>query len=123
MSIQRNHENAIAITPPTLKQQIIIRLNTLIKKEGGEYYFHKVDMKSTNSVIEIEGMKIHGLKTKDRDLYVIAVSTNEDVINNTDEKYITYNAKEFYIEQLWEIYIACNPIYQSKFNDYATTQD
>ena len=43
--------------------------------------------------------------------------------NDDDEGYVPYNANEFYIEQLWQVYLGCEPLYQSKFNDYATIQD
>lgn len=120
MSIQRNHENAIVITPSTLKQQIIIRLHTLINKQGGEYYFFD-DEGYTKSAVEIEGMEIHGLETKGRDLYLLGVPPENDP--NAEGQYIPYNATEFFIEQLWDVYVACEPIYASKFNDYANFQD
>lgn len=119
MSIHRSHESAIVVTPATLKQQIIIRLNTLVNKEGGEYYFYD-DEGYTKPAVEIEGMEIHGLETKGREVYLLGVPTEGET--NTDG-YIPYNATEFFIEHLWEIYMACEPIYQSKFNDYASFQE
>ena len=122
MSIQRSHATAIVITPSTLKHQLITRLNTLVKKEGGTYY-PTDESGYTNPLTEIEGMEVHGIEVKGRDVYLMMVSTDPDVANNTDEDYTPYNANEFYIEQLWQVYMACEPIYQSKFNDYATIQD
>jgi hypothetical protein len=119
MSISRNHESAIVVTPATLKQQIIIRLTTLVNKQGGEYYFFGEDG-YTNPVVDIEGMEVHGLETKGRDVYLLMIDP-ENPMNNED--YIPYNANEFYIEQLWSVYMACEPIYSSKFNDYATFQE
>jgi hypothetical protein len=120
MSIQRRHENAIVVTPATLKNQIVTRINTLVNKAGGEYYFYDSEG-FTKSVVEIEGMEIHGVETKGREVYLLGVSSESDSI--TDNEYTPYNVKEFFIEQLWEIYLACEPIYQLKFNDYATTQE
>lgn len=123
-NISRSHENAIVVTPATLKQQIIIRLHTLVNKQSGAYY--QTDEKGySKPMVEIEGLEIHGLETKGRDVYLMTVSTDPDVVNNNDddEPYVPYNANEFYLEQLWDIYMACEPIYQSKFNDYAAIQD
>ena len=121
-NINRSHENAIVVTPATLKQQIIIRLNTLVNKEGGEYYFYD-DEGFTKPAVEIEGMEIHGIETKGREVYLLGVPSEGEDPSQSEGEYIPYNATEFFIEHLWEIYMACEPIYQSKFNDYATIQD
>ena len=120
-NINRSHETAIVVTPATLKHQIITRLNTLVSKQGGGYY--PTDEKGkTKALTMIEGMEIHGIETKGRDVYIFGVPTDDDVANNTEDAE-PYNANEFYLEQLWEIYMACEPIYQSRFNDYASFQD
>ena len=123
-NISRSHENAIVVTPATLKQQIIIRLNTLVNKAGGGYYFQDDDGYS-KPITEIDGVEIHGIETKGRELYLMTVSTDPDVVinNDDDEGYVPYNANEFYIEQLWQVYLGCEPLYQSRFNDYALFQD
>lgn len=121
-NISRSHETSIVVTPATLKHQIITRLNTLIGKSGGAYY--PTDEKGyTKPLTEIEGMEVHGLETKGRDVYLMTIPTDEDAHNNMEEDYEPYNANEFYIEQLWQVYMSCEPIYQSKFNDYGTIQD
>ena len=123
-NISRSHETAIVVTPATLKNQIIIRLHTLVNKQGGAYY--QTDEKGySKPMAEIEGLEVYGIETKGRDVYLMTISTDPDVVNNDDENegYVPYNANEFYLEQLWDIYMACEPIYQSKFNDYATIQE
>lgn len=121
-NISPSHQTSIVVTPSTLKHQIITRLNTLVNKAGGSYY-PTDDKGYTKPLAEIEGMEVQGLETKGRDVYLMTVSTDETTNVNAEEDYTPYDAKEFYLEQLWEIYMACEPIYQSKFNDYATIQD
>lgn len=118
-NINRSHENAIVVTPATLKQQIMIRLNTLVNKAGGEYYFQD-EQGYSKPITEIDGIEVHGVETKGRDLYLMTVNP-EDPFD--DENYVPYNANEFFIEQLWQVYLGCEPLYQSRFNDYATFQD
>jgi hypothetical protein len=122
MSISSSHQTAIVVTPATLKHQIITRLNTLVSKTGGAYY-PTDDGGYTRPLAEIEGMEVHGLETKGRDVYLMCIPSDEDAANNMEEDYEPYNANEFYLEQLWEIYLGCEPIYQSKFNDYGSIQD
>lgn len=121
-NITRSHETSIVVTPATLKHQIIIRLHTLLSKVGGKYY-HEDESGHTIPLTTIEGMEIHGLETKGRDVYLMGVPADENIAMNLEDEHGPYNADEFYVEQLWEIYMACEPIYQSKFNDYGTMQD
>lgn len=121
-NISRSHENAIVVTPATLKQQIIIRINTLVNKAGGEYYFYD-DEGYTKPAVEIEGMEIHGVETKGREVYLLGVTSEGEGSSPSEGEYTPYNATEFFIEHLWEIYMACEPIYVSKFNDYASFQE
>ena len=122
MSISSSHQTAIVVTPATLKHQIITRLNTLVSKTGGAYY-PTDDGGYTKPLAEIEGMEVHGLETKGRDVYLMTIPTDETAAINMEDDYLPYNANEFYLEQLWEIYLGCEPIYQSKFNDYGSIQD
>jgi|APGre2960657373_1045057.scaffolds.fasta_scaffold101425_3 hypothetical protein len=122
MSVQSSHQTSIVVTPATLKHQIITRLNTLVSKSGGAYY-PTDDSGYTKPLVEIEGMEVHGLETKGRDVYLMTIPTDETAANNMEDDYLPYNANEFYLEQLWEIYLGCEPIYQSKFNDYGSIQD
>ena len=121
-NITRSHENAIVVTPATLKHQIITRINTLVNKEGGSYY-PTDENGNTKPITVIEGVEIHGLETKGRDVYLMGVPNDENVAINLDDEHEPHNANEFYLEQLWEVYLGCEPIYASKFNDYASFQD
>lgn len=122
MSQSSSHITSIVITPPMLKQQIIIRLNTLVGKQGGSYF--PTDAKgNTKPIAVIEGVEIHGLETKGRDVYLMGVPTDENIAINLDDEVEPYNANEFYLEHLWQVYLGCEPIYESRFNDYATFQD
>lgn len=123
-NISSSHQTSIVVTPATLKHQIITRLNTLVSKVGGSYY-PTDDNGNTKPMAVIDEMEIHGLETKGRELYVMCVPTDETVAINLDidNDIAPYDANDFYLEQLWDIYMACEPIYQSKFNDYATIQD
>ena len=121
-NISRSHETAIVVTPATLKNQIIIRLNTLVNKAGGAYY-PTDDMGHTKPLAVIEGYEIHGIETKGRDVYLMGVPNDENIAINLDDDQEPYNAKEFYLEQLWEVYLGCEPLYQSRFNDYASFQE
>lgn len=122
MSQSSAHITSIVITPPMLKQQIIIRLHTLVGKAGGSY--HPTDEKGhTKPLAVIEGMEIHGIETKGRDVYLLGVPTDENIAINLDDEVEPFNANEFYLEQLWQVYLGCEPLYVSRFNDYATFQD
>ena len=105
-----------------LKQQIIIRLHTLVGKRGGSY-FPTDEKGNTKPIAVIEGVEIHGIETKGRDVYLMGVPTDENIAINLDDESEPYNANEFYLEHLWQVYLGCEPLYQSKFNDYATIQD
>jgi hypothetical protein len=111
-----SHQASIIITPPMLKQQIIIRMNTLINKAGGKYYDHDVHG-MPKPLTTIEDVDVYGVETNGRDVYLMAV-VNTDVWN-PDGDFTPYNANEFFLEQLWNVYLALEPIYESKFNDYA----
>jgi hypothetical protein len=120
MSISRNHESAIVVTPATLKHQIITRINTLVNKAGGDYYTYNDDGTPT-PLVTIEGNDVFGLETKGRDVFIMSVPFGDDW--NADGEFIPYNANEFFLEQLWEIYLACEPIYSSKMVDYGSLQE
>ena len=121
-NITRSHENAIVVTPATLKQQILIRIHTLVNKQGGSYY-PTDDNGNTKPLAEIEGMEIHGVETKGREVYLMGVPSDENIAINLDDEPTPYNANELYLEQLWQVYMACEPIYVSRFNDYGTVQE
>lgn len=122
MSQSTAHISSIVITPPMLKEQIIIRLNTLVNKAGGVY--RPIDDKGhTKPLAVIEGYEIHGIETKGRDVYLLGVPTDENIAINLEDDHTPYNAKEFYLEHLWQVYLGCEPLYQSRFNDYASFQD
>ena len=78
---------------------------------------------NTKPIAVIEGVEIHGLETKGRDVYLMGVPTDENIAINLEDEHEPYNAKEFYLEHLWQVYLGCEPIYQSRFNDYASFQD
>lgn len=122
MSQSSSHVSSIVITPPMLKEQIIIRIHTLISKQGGRYY--PTDEKgNTKPLALIEGMEIHGIETKGRDVYLMCVPTDENIAINLEDGPEPYNANEFYLEHLWEVYLGCEPIYISKFTDYGSMQE
>jgi hypothetical protein len=116
---QSSHITSIVITPKTLKEQIIIRMNTLINKAGGDYYTYD-DQNNPTPIVTIEGNDVFGLETKGRDVFIMSVPFGDEW--NTDGELIPYNANEFFLEQLWEVYVAMAPLYESKFNDYANFQ-
>ncbi len=122
MSQSSSHITSIVITPPMLKQQIIIRLHTLVGKRGGSY-FPTDEKGNTKPIAVIEGVEIHGIETKGRDVYLMGVPTDENIAINLDDEVEPYNANEFYLEHLWQVYLGCEPIYESRFNDYAAFQD
>jgi hypothetical protein len=95
-------------------------MNTLINKAGGDYYSHTNNGTPT-PLVTIEDVDVYGVETKGRDVYLMAVVNSDEW--NTDGEFSPYNANDFFLEQLWEVYLALEPIYQSKFNDYATFQD
>lgn len=119
MALASTHQSQIIITPKTYKEQIIIRLRTLVGKAGGSY-FPTDENGYTTPLAEIEGLDIHGLHVKGNELYLMTVPTEDSESWNIDDEYTPYNADEFFIEQLWDIYLACEPIYQHKFLDYAS---
>lgn len=122
MSQSSGHVSSVVITPTLLKGQIIIRLHTLVSKQGGSYY--PSDEKGyAKPLAIIEGMEIHGIEIKGRDVYLMTVPSDPDISINLEDDYAPYNANEFYIEQLWVIYLACEPIYISRFTDYGAIQD
>lgn len=122
MSQSSSHITSIVITPALLKEQIIIRLHTLVGKAGGSYF--PTDEKGhTKPLAVIEGVEIHGIETKGRDVYLLGVPTDENIAINLEDEVEPFNANEFYIEQLWQVYLGCEPLYVSRFNDYATFQD
>lgn len=113
---QSSHISSVVITPATLKEQIIIRILTLLNKQGG-YYYPKDNNDNETNLAVIEGMEIRGLEVKDRNVYLMTANIA------IEDELVPYNANEFYIEQLWGIYLACEPIYISKFTDYGAIQD
>ncbi len=121
MSLNSSHQTSIVVTPATLKHQIITRLHTLIGKVGGGY-FPTDDAGNAQPMADIEGLEVYGLEVKGRDVYLMTVNT-EHPWDDTNEGYDPYNANEFYLEQLWDVYMACEPIYQTKFNDYGSIQE
>ena len=61
MSISRNHESAIVVTPATLKHQVITRINTLVNKVGGSYYEYD-EQGTPKSLASIEGNDVFSRK-------------------------------------------------------------
>jgi hypothetical protein len=120
MSIARNHESAIVVTPSTLKHQIITRINTLVNKAGGDYYTYNDDGTPT-PLVTIEDVEVYGLETKGRDVFLMAVVNSDEW--NGDGDFTPYNANDFFVEQLWDVYVACEPIYSSKMVDYGSLQE
>jgi hypothetical protein len=120
MNVSPSHQTAVVVTPATLKQQIISRMNTLVNKAGGKYYTY--DSQNTpKPIVIIENVEVYGLEAKGKDVFIMAVMSSDDW--NNDGEFTPYNANEFFLEQLWDVYMACEPLYQIKFNDYATIQD
>lgn len=120
MAIARSHENAVVVTPQTLKHQIITRIYTLVNKSGGSYY--PEDGGSTKPIATTMNMEVHGLETKDRSVYLVGVPNDESITINLDQK-MKVSANEFFIEELWEVYMGCESLYQSRFADYGSFQD
>lgn len=119
MALVPTHQSQIIITPKTYKEQIIIRLRTLVGKAGGSY-FPMDENGNGMPLAEIEGLDIHGLHVKGNELYLMTVPSDDSESWNIDDEYTPYNADEFFIEQLWDVYLACEPIYHHKFLDYAS---
>jgi hypothetical protein len=112
MAISRVHENAVVVTPDTLKHQIITRLNTLVNKNGKTFNFGK-----HGELPEVQESLVDSIETKGRQVLL-------NVIHEEDSNQVhQYNANEFYIEDLWKLYMACEPIYQSRFIDYGSIQE
>lgn len=125
MAIARSHENAVVVTPQTLKHQIITRIYTLVNKSGGSY-FPTDENGNAEPIAIIEGVEIQGIQTKGRNVYLIGfvgVPTNENISINLEDGQEPYNANDFYIEHLWEVYLGCESLYQSRFADYGSFQD
>lgn len=123
-NISSSHQTSIVVTPATLKHQIITRLNTLVGKAGGEFY--PTDEKgNTKPLTTIDGMEVQGIESKGRSVYLMCVPSDETVAINLDieEGIAPYDANDFYLEQLWDVYMACEPIYQSRMVDYGSMQD
>lgn len=118
MALVSTHQSQIVITPKTYKEQIIIRLRTLVGKAGGSYFPQNEDGVGVPLTV-IEGMKVDGLEVKGNELYLMCVPSYENMPTDGSVELEPYNANDFFIEQLWEIYLACEPIYQHKFLDYA----
>ena len=119
MSQSSSHITSIVVTPKTLKEQVIIRMNTLINKAGGEYYTYD-DENTPKPIAIIEDVEVYRLETKGKDVFLMAVMSSDDW--NNDGEFTPYNANEFFLEQLWEVYVAMAPLYESRFNDYANFQ-
>jgi hypothetical protein len=120
MSSTPSNQTAIVVTPETLKHQIITRLNTLVGRQGGQYYNYNEEG-TPWPIATIEDVDVYGLETKGRDVYLMVV-VNSDYWNN-DGEFTPYNANDFYIEQLWDVYVACEDIYESRFTDYANAHE
>lgn len=121
MAITRSHENAVVVTPQTLKHQIITRIYTLVSKSGGSYY-PEDEGGSTKPITNTMNMEVHGLETNGRGLYLVGIPNDETISIDLDKK-MKVSADEFFIEELWEVYMGCEPLYQSRFADYGTFQD
>lgn len=99
--------NALIVTPDTFKQQLIWRMCYLLSTQKEQTFFlGDADITLYGSVYPTTIFAKKG-----RELFI--EWTDED--GNT----ATSNAKEFYIEDLWQIYMACEPIYQQRLVDYA----
>mgnify|MGYP007090125842 CR=1 FL=1 len=120
MSFKPSHQSSIIITPATLKEQIVIRINTLVSRVGGKYYEYD-EQGTPKSLTTIENVDVCGIETKGKDVYLMTMTPDE--FGNVDDELVPYNANEFFLEQLWDVYLACEPIYQHRFVDYATIQD
>lgn len=94
-------------------------MNTLVGKQGGSYYTYD-DQNMPKPIAVIEDVEVYGLETKGKDVYLMAVLTSDEW--NNDGEFEPYNANEFFLEQLWDVYAAMSPIYESRFNDYANFQ-
>lgn len=122
MSNTASNHTTVIITPALLKQQIINRLHALVGKLGSGYY-PTDENGNTDLLAVIDGFEIHGVETKGKNVYLMGVPTDEDISINLEDEPVGYEANNFYIEQLWQVYLACEPIYQSRLIDYASIQD
>lgn len=99
--------NALIVTPETFKQQLIWRICYLLSSQKEQTFFL-----GDADIAWYEGVFPTAIfAKKGRELFV--EWTDEDGGTATS------NAKEFYIEDLWRIYMACEPIYQQRLVNYA----
>lgn len=117
MSITRSHENAIVVTPATLKHQLVTRLHTLVSQSGGKY-FPKDDEGIPTQVEVVNGIYIYGIQVKGRNVYFMGVPSDEHIAIGADDELYSYDANDFYIEQIWDVYLGCEPLYKMKHYNY-----
>lgn len=94
--------NALIVTPATFKQQLIWRMCFLLTHQPANTFF-----------LGDAGVEVFGGVTpttlfskKGKELFIEWV----DADGNT----ATSSADEFYIEDLWQMYMACEPLYQQR---------
>jgi len=119
MSLNPSHQTSIVMTPSTLKQQITIRMHTLLNKNGGSYYTYNDDGGHI-PMVTIEDVDVYGLEVKGKDVYLMTVVNTDE---SNDGSFSPYNSNEFYIEQLWDVYLAMESIYELRMVDYGSLQD
>lgn len=100
--------NALVITPALFKQQLIWRICSLLSTRRGQTF----SLEDAN-ITAFGDIQLTSIFAKNgRDLYITWIGSEDEISNTT-------NANEFYIEDIWAIYMACEPIYQQRLVDYA----
>lgn len=109
--------NALIITPNTFKQQLVWKLCGLLEKQKEKRFEFPEPIFIPNINDVIDPIEIHVIHSENGKNLII------EVWNDGQEELDDISSDLFYIEQLWSIYLACEPIYQQRFNDYSTLSD
>lgn len=114
-------KNELVITPSLFKEQLSVRIANMVKRcRGNEFTFE--------TPIDMMGEFAYGLSydTSEKKLY-LAIGSDGAVVHKSlydDESEVEfYDASDFFIEQLWDAYLACEPIYEQTLRDYATVSE
>lgn len=112
-----NQRNEMVITPALFKEQVIVKITSMLKRrKGGEFIFEEP--------IDMMGEFAYGVAydMTEKRLYLAIGEENAKIGESLykGSKVEFYDASEFFIEQLWDAYFACSPIYEQSSRDYAT---
>lgn len=110
-NIAQSMANALIVTPPVFKHQLINKISAMLdRRENYEYKFNDdVNLDLTFNLVanvplttDCVAIRQHG-----RDLLIIGSDGDN------------HSANDFYIESLWDLYNACEPIYPARMENYA----